>query len=120
MLDGKAARLRKSPDLVVEVAGHTCSVGGASYNQRLSERRTAAFGSSLISQGANPTRLGARGYGMTEPVTSNATEDGRAANRRVELGAVSAPLRRHPNRRVSSSFSASHPGYCRTRSSVAG
>jgi outer membrane protein OmpA-like peptidoglycan-associated protein len=91
VLDRDATTPRKNPDLVMEVAPPTCNVGVARRNERLSERRTAPGRTDLISQGANPTQLEARGYCMTGPVAYNATEDGRAANRRVELRSISAP-----------------------------
>jgi OOP family OmpA-OmpF porin len=71
--------------LVVEVAGHTDSVGTDSYNQGLSERRAQAVVNYLVAKGINASRFKARGYGESEPVADNATDEGRAENRRVEL-----------------------------------
>lgn len=84
-LRNAAATLRKYPDLRVEVAGHTDSVGNADYNQGLSERRAATVRDYLINAGANGDNLSARGYGEAQPVATNDTAEGRAANRRVEL-----------------------------------
>lgn len=70
---------------VLVVDGHTDSIGSASYNQRLSERRADTVGRYLISQGVNPVRVDTYGYGFQYPVASNETESGRAMNRRVEL-----------------------------------
>ena len=80
-----AATLRKYPDLVVEVAGHTDSAGAAAYNQDLSERRANTVRDYLVNAGANPANLSARGYGEAEPIDTNETAAGRANNRRVEL-----------------------------------
>ncbi|NIM69850.1 MAG: OmpA family protein [Xanthomonadales bacterium] len=77
--------LQRHPDLVVEIAGHTDSMGAESYNQGLSERRANAVRDYLAANGANAANLSAKGYGESEPVADNATEEGRAANRRVEL-----------------------------------
>ena len=85
VLNDAAATLRKYPDLVVEVAGHTDSVGAAGYNQGLSERRALTVRDYLINAGAAQANLSARGYGEAEPVADNGTSEGRAQNRRVEL-----------------------------------
>jgi len=82
----RAVRLMQQyPKMVVEVAGHTDSVGNDQYNQRLSEARANAVRTYLIQQGIEPSRVIAKGYGRTKPVASNATEEGRARNRRVEF-----------------------------------
>ncbi len=83
--DRTVARLKGEPDMRVEVAGHTDSVGSDAYNQKLSERRAQAVVDYLVSTGVDPKRLKAVGYGKTKPIASNATEAGRAENRRVEL-----------------------------------
>ncbi len=85
VLNDAAATLRKYPDLVVEVAGHTDSVGSAEYNQGLSERRAATVRDYLINAGASEANLSARGYGEAQPIDDNGTAEGRARNRRVEL-----------------------------------
>jgi OOP family OmpA-OmpF porin len=84
-LNDAAATLARNPDLQVEVAGHTDSAGAAGYNQALSERRANSVRDYLISAGADPANLTARGYGEDEPIADNSTSAGRAANRRVEL-----------------------------------
>jgi len=73
------------PGLKIEVEGHTDSVGGDAYNQRLSEQRADAVLQYLVSQGLRPDILTARGFGKTMPVASNETAAGRQQNRRVEL-----------------------------------
>lgn len=85
VLDDAAATLRKYPDLVVEVAGHTDSDGAAEYNASLSERRAKSVLNYLVDRGANAANLTAGGYGEVEPVADNGTREGKASNRRVEL-----------------------------------
>ena len=80
-----AATLRKHPDLVVQVAGHTDSDGTAANNRGLSERRANTVRDFLIRAGANPANLSVRGYGEAYPIADNATAQGKAMNRRVEL-----------------------------------
>ncbi|MDH3533311.1 MAG: OmpA family protein [Gammaproteobacteria bacterium] len=80
-----ATTLRRYPELVVEVAGHTDSDGAAEYNQGLSERRALTVRDYLINEGVREASLSARGYGETLPVADNATAAGKALNRRVEL-----------------------------------
>lgn len=76
--------LERHPDLVIEVAGHTDSVGEAQYNKGLSQRRAQSVARYLRDHGiGNDMRV--RGYGESQPVASNDTEAGRAKNRRVEL-----------------------------------
>jgi outer membrane protein OmpA-like peptidoglycan-associated protein len=83
--DRNVARLKGEPNIRVEVAGHTDSIGSDAYNQKLSERRAQAVVDYLVSKGVDPKRLKAVGYGKSKPIASNATEAGRAENRRVEL-----------------------------------
>jgi outer membrane protein OmpA-like peptidoglycan-associated protein len=80
-----ARSLEKYPDSEVLIVGHTDQVGSATYNQDLSERRASAAARYLVSQGLDGSRIGTRGLGETEPIASNETEAGRAANRRVEV-----------------------------------
>ncbi len=83
---GAIARIvNKYNKTAVHVLGHTDSVGKASYNMGLSQRRAAAASNYLISQGVLAGRVVARGYGESYPIASNATAHGRAQNRRVEI-----------------------------------
>jgi outer membrane protein OmpA-like peptidoglycan-associated protein len=83
---GIADLLRRHPDWTITIEGHTDSVGGARYNLDLSSRRAAALARSLTSQhGIVTARLTTRGFGPDRPLESNATPEGRARNRRVEL-----------------------------------
>jgi OOP family OmpA-OmpF porin len=85
ILDKAAALLAKHERVVVEVAGHTDSMGPDAYNQKLSERRAKAVQDYLVNKGVRASRLSAKGYGESMPVASNDTDAGRAENRRVEL-----------------------------------
>ncbi|GIV24231.1 MAG: OmpA family protein [Bacteroidia bacterium] len=80
-----ARLLRENPRWRVEVQGHTDSIGTASYNQTLSQRRAEAVRTYLIEQGIAAERITARGYGFTRPVATNRTGEGRALNRRTEI-----------------------------------
>lgn len=91
VLDNVASTLREYDQTIVEVAGHTDSVGTDAYNQALSERRAAAVGSYLTARGLNRDRFITVGAGESRPVASNDSESGRAQNRRVEITLV--PLR---------------------------
>lgn len=84
-LNDVASILNQYTDTRVNIAGHTDSTGNADYNQRLSERRAESVGNYLAQSGVSRNRLYMTGYGQTQPVASNATEEGRAQNRRVEI-----------------------------------
>jgi outer membrane protein OmpA-like peptidoglycan-associated protein len=103
-LKAVAAVIRQSNDGLLTIEGHTDNIGSAQYNQDLSERRAAAVREALISKyGVPATRLTAKGYGLTRPVETNTTVEGRAHNRRVELSRSctaqwrSAAQARHPD-----------------------
>jgi OOP family OmpA-OmpF porin len=81
-----AQLLENNPDLQLFVVGHTDATGGLGHNMQLSEERAAAVVEALASRcGIERGRLEAHGVGPLAPVASNASEDGRAKNRRVEL-----------------------------------
>jgi outer membrane protein OmpA-like peptidoglycan-associated protein len=84
-LDSVAIVLRKFNKTLIDVDGHTDSTGGAGYNQGLSERRAISVANYLGSRGVDQRRMSAVGYGPDRPVASNASEAGRAQNRRVEI-----------------------------------
>ncbi|MBU0744870.1 MAG: OmpA family protein [Gammaproteobacteria bacterium] len=77
--------LRKFNNTTVKVAGYASSIGSAMHNQELSERRAVSVANYLTSQGINPNRVMAVGYGARYPVASNSTMEGQARNRRVEI-----------------------------------
>lgn len=85
ILDEAIRVLKDEPQIDVSVDGYTDSVGTDAYNQRLSERRAQAVTDYLVRGGIARSRLTPVGYGESDPVASNDTDDGRAQNRRVEL-----------------------------------
>lgn len=77
--------MEKYPDTTVEIAGHSDSVGPADYNQQLSQERAEAVAQRLTDRfGIAEDRVTAKGYGESEPIADNSTDDGRIRNRRVE------------------------------------
>ncbi len=89
-LDKVAASLRQYPNSLVDVYGYTDSTGSDSFNQRLSEQRAQAVASYLTSQGVASSRIRWQGFGENPQYFKgdNATEYGRALNRRVEIKIV--------------------------------
>lgn len=85
-LNEAAAMLNLHPEITrIEVAGHTCDLGSASYNQGLSERRAQAVRDYLVNNGVDVNRLSVRGYGEDRPKVANTSDANRQQNRRVEL-----------------------------------
>jgi len=80
--------MKEFDQTVVEVAGHTDSTGSEAYNQALSERRATSVSQYLIARGISDQRLIVVGMGEARPVADNSTEEGRQANRRVEITVV--------------------------------
>lgn len=85
VLSDVADSLQRYPQTLIDVAGHADSTGPDDYNQALSERRAASVADYLISRGVLRDRLYVAGHGETRPIASNASEQGRAQNRRVEV-----------------------------------
>lgn len=85
VLNQLASWLRAHPESDITVIGHTDNNGDSDFNQRLSEQRAASIVSYLVSQGIDPSRLSALGYGDRRPVASNDSAQGRRDNRRVEV-----------------------------------
>lgn len=69
----------------VRIEGHTDDQGGEQYNLNLSQLRAISIARFLVARGVEPDTLESKGYGLTRPVDTNATEEGRARNRRVEF-----------------------------------
>jgi OOP family OmpA-OmpF porin len=85
-LDEIATLLKSNPELKLRIVGHTDNKGTAEYNSDLSQRRAANVVAALTSEySIEPGRLSSEGAGMTQPVDTNDTDEGRAKNRRVEL-----------------------------------
>ncbi|UCD85003.1 MAG: OmpA family protein [Deltaproteobacteria bacterium] len=88
LLDEVANILVANPQIKILIEGHTDSVGSDSYNLKLSQARADSVMNYLLSAGISPDRLKALGYGETNPIADNATQMGRAKNRRVEFTIV--------------------------------
>lgn len=84
-LNEVARSLRAHPNSTVRVVGHTDNVGSIAYNQQLSEDRALAVARILIADGVSASRITYSGRNFAEPITSNASANGRALNRRVEV-----------------------------------
>ncbi|MEM9143056.1 MAG: DUF5723 family protein, partial [Bacteroidota bacterium] len=80
--------LNEYPDAKFSIEGHTDSIGSKESNQRLSEERAFAVKEFLESNGIDPFRLSAKGFGEEKPIATNMYKDGRAQNRRVEINLV--------------------------------
>jgi outer membrane protein OmpA-like peptidoglycan-associated protein len=90
VLDGVAQVAKKYDKTIIEVAGHTDSTGTADYNRQLSQRRATSVADYLMTRGVAQARIMTAAGGEDHPIASNATEQGRTANRRVEV--TLAPL----------------------------
>jgi len=84
-LNAVALVLNKYNRTFVDVNGHTDSTGSMQHNMALSQRRAMSVGNYLVSQNVDGRRLAINGFGPNQPVSTNATPDGRALNRRVEI-----------------------------------
>jgi len=82
------AFLKMNPSLKIEIGGHTDNIGGVQYNLDLSTKRAESVYLFLLQNGVDKNRLSYRGYGFSDPVQTNETEEGRAANRRTEFKIV--------------------------------
>lgn len=84
-LNNVAEVLKMNPDLRIRIDGHTDSSGSSQLNQDLSEQRAGAVRSYLEGIGIDSSRLETQGFGMTAPVASNDTAEGKAKNRRCQM-----------------------------------
>jgi outer membrane protein OmpA-like peptidoglycan-associated protein len=84
-LDKLAELMLNNPNITAEVSGHTDNIGSDSYNLELSKKRAESVVVYLIVKGVPRARLSAKGYGSEKPIADNATEEGRALNRRTEF-----------------------------------
>lgn len=80
-----AATLQKYPDTNVLIEGHTDNTGTDAINLPLSERRAQAVANYTATQGVDASRISTKGLGSSDPVADNTTEEGKQANRRVEI-----------------------------------
>ena len=79
------AYLNRKDDERIELGGHTDNVGNCKKNLVLSQARANTVRAYLLMKGIDPTRVTAKGYGLTVPIASNKTAEGRAQNRRTEV-----------------------------------
>lgn len=91
-LDNAAKAINEHPELKIEIQGHTSKTGGFNHNMKLSERRALAVKNYLVNGSQSPN-LTTHGYGWTQPIDTNDTEEGRANNRRVQLQVDGEPQR---------------------------
>ncbi len=85
VLDELVAYLNRKDDEKIELGGHTDNVGSAASNIKLSQDRANTVRAYLLTKGIDPARVTAKGYGMSQPIASNKTADGKAQNRRTEV-----------------------------------
>jgi outer membrane protein OmpA-like peptidoglycan-associated protein len=107
LLDQVASVLQEHPEIeLISIDGHTDNVGSAEYNDKLSLARSSAVRQYLIEKGVRGSRLAARGFGFSQPATSNETPAGRDFNRRVEFNIVNTERRdaEAPGTKLSSRF----------------
>lgn len=84
-LDKMVQKFKQQNKSIIEISGHTDDLGSDAYNLKLSQNRANSVLNYLVEKGIRPWRLKAKGYGEQVPISSNATEEGRTQNRRVEM-----------------------------------
>jgi outer membrane protein OmpA-like peptidoglycan-associated protein len=88
-LDRLVKLLEDLPTMKIEISGHTDNIGSALYNQKLSQNRAKTVVDYLITHGIDEARLSYKGYGFSQPIASNDTDEGRQLNRRTEFKVLS-------------------------------
>lgn len=88
VLDQITDIMQRYPDFNMHISGHTDNTGNSVSNQTLSERRAKACYDYLLSKGISASRMTSTGYGESRPISTNATDKGRALNRRVEFNLI--------------------------------
>jgi OmpA-OmpF porin, OOP family len=91
ILDAVVQVLVNNPKITLEIQGHTDNVGSAGYNQKLSQSRADSVRMYLVNHGIDSSRLRSVGYGLTQPIVPNTTEQNRALNRRVQFIRTETP-----------------------------
>lgn len=86
-LDQLAFELKRKSHLKITINGHTDSTGNEEYNQKLSEDRASAVRNYLLEKGVSKFRIITNGFGATQPIAENSTDEGKQLNRRVEIEA---------------------------------
>jgi Outer membrane protein and related peptidoglycan-associated (lipo)proteins len=84
-LDELVSYLKWKENEKVEIGGHTDNVGNGTDNLKLSQQRAESIRQYLLKRGIHPTRVVAKGYGASQPVDDNSTDEGRQRNRRTEV-----------------------------------
>ncbi len=84
ILDEVASMLKQSPRNI-KIDGHTCNIGSAEYNMKLSQRRADSVKAYLVKKGVPASSMTTEGFGLTRPKYDNRTEEGRRLNRRAEI-----------------------------------
>lgn len=84
-LDRLVELLKKNATIKIEIAGHTDNKGDTKYNQTLSQKRAESVVNYLLQKGIDKTRIVAKGYGETQAISPNDTEENKAKNRRIEV-----------------------------------
>ena len=84
-LDKLVAFMKKNPNVVIEISGHTDNVGDKKSNQTLSNNRAKSVMDYIKVKGIDTSRITSVGFGDTKPIADNGTEEGRASNRRTEF-----------------------------------
>jgi OOP family OmpA-OmpF porin len=84
-LDGVAQFMKDYPEVMVEIQGHTDSIGTEAYNMKLGQERAQAAANYLQAEGISASRMRTVSFGETRPIAPNDTREGRAQNRRVDL-----------------------------------
>lgn len=84
-LDPTIRDLKKNPDWIVQLEGHTDAIGSSAYNIELGDKRARTVKEEMVLEGVFPEQLIILSFGEDKPISTNDTEEGRAENRRVEL-----------------------------------
>ncbi|MDX5319935.1 MAG: OmpA family protein, partial [Bacteroidota bacterium] len=96
----KLFEILSKSEIVIELGGHTDSIGSEEANQKLSQERVNSVKSYLVNKGIDGQRILAVGYGETQPIASNSSDEGRALNRRVEVKIIKLQMDREGGEEV--------------------